>query len=47
MMQRCARECRRLYGNLDRAVRDEVVVLSVFSGVGRAHFTPTQILVWS
>ena len=44
MMQRCARECRRLYGNLDNASRDEVVVLSVFSGVGRAHFTPTQIL---
>lgn len=44
MMQRCARECRRLYGNLDRAARDEVVVLSVFSGVGRSHFTPTQIM---
>ena len=43
LMQRCARECRRLYGNLDGRSRDEVVVLSIFTGVGRARMTPTQM----
>ena len=34
LMQRCARECRRLYGNLDGRSRDEVVVLSIFRASG-------------
>ena len=44
LLQRCARECRRLYGNFDGASRDEVVTLSAFPGVGGAEGTPTQTL---
>ena len=43
VMQRCARECRRSFGNLDGHARDEVVVLSVFPKVGGAPLTPTQV----
>ena len=43
VMQRCARECRRSFGNLDGRARDEVVVLSVFPKVGGAPLTPTRV----
>jgi len=44
MLQRCVRECRRAYGNLDHAHTDEVVVLSEYSGIGRRHSNPTQMI---
>jgi len=43
VVQRCARECRRSFGNLDGRARDEVVVLSVFPNVGGAPLTPTRV----
>lgn len=45
LFQRCARETRRLFGNVDGTSRDDVCVLSVFSDVGHAQLTPLDVFL--
>eukprot|EP00982_Pelagococcus_subviridis_P016475 31479-Pelagococcus_subviridis.AAC.37 len=43
ILQRCARKCRQLYCSSDKVEQHEVVILSLFPGLGRAYYNPTQV----
>ena len=43
MLQNCARDSRKIHGKYDHSAQAGVLVLSVFPGIGRAHYSPTQV----